>query len=406
MMRFRKSTIIACLILLFPIAHLIASNLNGVIATAFSYYDEIVGCMAMLFITVLLVEKKLSAGDQIIYGILWIITFIGIVSNILSGVERTVFSILVDIIFLWKPIACYLAFKYCAMKYRERIIRTLYPWAKFAVILNFVLSVAGKIVNIGVYGNTDGAYIFFWNSTYQTAWLIIAGLLIIAANCVSEKDFIKYLIMAIFPLFFIEATMVWSWIIVEISLIVMLGKNKTLKKRYIVFLGAVIFGAFFSEVSYYLFSRTGPRAKLIRGALEVAAEYFPLGSGFATYGSEMASRYYSPIYVAMGWEYSWGLGVVYNQYINDNFFACILAQFGWIGFIVYLVLQLNIFNQVNTVFLSKMERATAISTLLIIVASMIGSASAKSAMGVFVFSVLGVLAAKTDKNQVECNGIA
>ena len=400
MIRVKKSSIIAYLIVLFPVAHLIATGSHGAVSTLFSYYDEIIGCISFVYITLLLFKNKLPTEDHLIYGLMLVLTAFGVLSNILSGVDRKLFPIVVDIVFLWKPIACFLAFKHYARQYGKRIACTLLPWAKFTVVFALLICIAGNIVNLGVV-STKGAFVFFWGNSYQTAWLIIGSLLVISANHIHEKIFVKYLILALVPLYATGATMVWAWMAVEIGMIMILKRQKVFKKRYIILLALVLSAAFYAEVSGYLFSRTGPRARLIQGAIRLAAQEFPFGTGFATYGSEMAARYYSPIYRSFGWEYAWGLGTEYGQYLNDNFFACILAQFGWFGFAFYLYIQMHIYNHINSRFLPRMERATVVTTDIILVASMIGSASAKSVMGVFVFCLLGLVAAEAEKAREE-----
>ncbi len=393
----RGSSLIALCILLFPINHLLAVSTTGALATLCSYYDEFAGVVAMLYVTMLLIQRRLDKRDSIIYAILMALSIVGFVSNLLSGLTRNFFAIIVDAIFLWKPIACFLAFKNYATRKRGNMLRVLFPWAKFIIVLNLFLAVLGQVIQIGV-TRSDGSwfgktYVFFWDSTYQTAWLIIGSLLIISAAAQDEKVFKRYFFMSIIPLFWVGASLIWGWLIIAIMLMLTLRDKKVFKKRYLFLIAAVFLVVFSSEVTLYLLNDRAPRAKLLQGAVKVANDYFPFGSGFATYGSEMASRYYSKLYIAFGWENSWGLGTTYKQYLNDNFFACIAGQFGWFGLVIYLILQLNIINAVNTLKLSRATRAMAMAAILILIASMIGSASSKSTMGVFMFSVLGLISA-------------
>ena len=398
----KVSTLVAYLILLFPCAFLVTVNASGVLATIASYYDEIIGLAALIYVTVVFMQKKLTTADNMTYVGLVILTVFGVVSNLFSGVTRNVFAVLVDVVFLWKPIACFLAFKCYAAGRKTGMLRALYPWAKLSIVLNLILSVLGQFVRIGVtigganwYGKT---YVFFWSSPYQTAWLVVGSLLIVAAATTDARVFKRYFLMAIPPLFFVGAALVWGWLIIAVMLLAMIREGKAFKKGYLVWIALVLLAAFSTDVAEYLLNDSAPRAKLLRGALEVANRYFPFGSGFATYGSEMASRYYSSIYRDFGWQNSWGLGMVFNQYINDNFFACITGQFGWLGLVLYIGIQMNILGTVSSPSMSRMSRAMAVATILTLVASMIGSASCKSVMGVCLFSILGLLSA--DNKQV------
>ena len=51
------------------------------------------------------------------------------------------------------------------------------------------------------------------------------------------------------------------------------------------------------QINTYLRDEESPRMVLLRYGFKTANKYLPFGSGFATYGSDMAARYYSEIAV-------------------------------------------------------------------------------------------------------------
>ena len=59
----------------------------------------------------------------------------------------------------------------------------------------------------------------------------------------------------------------------------------------------VVFVIAFNQINKYFFpeNRT-PRSDLLNGSIILMEEHFPLGTGFATYGSYTASEYYSVFY--------------------------------------------------------------------------------------------------------------
>ena len=151
----------------------------------------------------------------------------------------------------------------------------------------------------------------------------------------------------------------------------------------------------FSDVQTYMLGES-VRTTFWLAGIKLANNYFPLGTGFASFGSDMAARYYSSVYVSLGWEDSWALGRE-GRFLDDNFFASILGQFGWIGFILYLGLLALLFYNANYYTKTKESRTVFVASVLTICAVMIGSASAKSLMGCCMFAVLGVLAGKSVK---------
>jgi len=365
-----------------------------------SYYDELIGGVALIFVMYLLVQSKLSKSDTFICLILGMITIIGLVSNIFSQLIDNAFVIAIDVLWLWKTFTCFIAFKYISMKLnREFVIRALLPVAKLTVVFVFLVFIIGEVIDIGVTGSmvfgNIRSFNFFWNNGIQTGWLLFCSVMILSAGELKKSSFRNYLIMSIIPMIMTFSSLVWCWVFIEIALLLMLRKNKLLSKKSIVVLACGVGASAMADIRTYFLSES-IRMTMIRYGIRTANTYFPLGSGFATYGSDMASRFYSKLYIQYGWEYAWGLGRYSGQYLNDNFFAGIVGQFGWIGFVLYLLCLVILFNQVNTLNLSKIERISAIATVLTICVVMIGSASAKSMMGVCTFAVLGIICAKSN----------
>lgn len=388
----KKQSVFAMIIVLFPLCYLFRN------IEVLSYYDELVGMIATAYVIMLLLKGQLIKNDLYICICLTIITIIGAISNIVSGITSNIFAIVVDAMWLWKTFACYIAFKYIGSRprYREEIVRNLVFLAKFSIIIIFATSIIGEVINIGVtsdYTLYGIRQFVFWGNSLQAGWLLFCALLILASYNIGSSRFRRYYIMAIIPAILTFSSLIYCFFFVATVLLLILRESTVFKKKYIVLLAVGIALFTFADIQNYFMSDS-VRMKLIQGGIITANKYFPLGSGFATYGSEMASRYYSQVYVDLGWENMWGLGRTYNQYLNDNFFAGILGEFGYIGFLVYLFALYFLFKEANSILLNRRERCIAVAIVLTIAVVMIGSASAKSVMGVCTFSVLGIICSK------------
>ncbi len=387
-----KCDIFAYAIVLFPIFNLIGGWTG--------YYDEVIGLISLFYVIVLLIRKGLEKEDRKIFLILCAVTCIGLISNFLSKLTNNAMAVAVDILWLWKMYACFIAFRHIASNryYGKRINYVLIKYAKFIIVTCFLMSLIGQVVDIGVTGKIEfgniKSFLFFWNNAIQTGWLLFGAVVILAFSGISEKKFRRYLILAIIPMLLTCSSLVLCWVFAALYLFWMLNEDKLFKKRYLLFLalGVVIFTS--ADISTYILSESVRMTMLKYGAI-TANTYFPFGSGFATYGSEMAARYYSPLYIKYGWEHLWALGRG-GKFLNDNFYASIIGQFGWIGFGLYLLILLCLLNLFNSRDFNKRERATTIATVITIAVVMIGSASAKSMMGVFMFAILGLASSKSE----------
>lgn len=80
------------------------------------------------------------------------------------------------------------------------------------------------------------------------------------------------------------------------------------------------------------------RTILTFDSLGVAADHFPLGAGFARFGSHLAATNYSPEYVQRGYQSIWGMGPVPNgRFLTDTQWPAIIGETGYIGAILFVV---------------------------------------------------------------------
>lgn len=83
------------------------------------------------------------------------------------------------------------------------------------------------------------------------------------------------------------------------------------------------------------------RAALYYFSLDIFKEYFPFGSGFATYGTFSSGEYYSHIYNDYGMDVMQGLTENDPRFIADTYYPS-LAQFGVIGVILFFMFWISL----------------------------------------------------------------
>lgn len=398
-LKINESHIIAFLLVCFPIAN----SLGGY----FSYYDELLSVIGLIIVSVLFVRKKLDSTCSIIYVILLMITGIGLISNWSSHLTNVNKAIMLDILALWKIYMIFMLFVFLSRNGKtKRVMYKLQKISKFMVVLLAALSIAEQFIGIGMDATSDSSttvkFGFIWNNAIQTGWLLFACLIIIAVTAeMKKKEVYKYIAIAAIPMVLTKSSLVWCWLFVVLFLTITLKDNNKFKLRYIILLTSGVLAFSISDFYAYADSES-VRMKFLTYAVKTANTYFPLGSGFATYGTDMAAKYYSPLYSKYGWENTWAMGRD-SVYLNDTFFAGILGQFGWFGLGLYLIILILLFHSFNTVKLNKTERAMCLATVITVAFVMVGSASAKSMMGAFMFAVLGLMYSKKGKIRIRKN---
>lgn len=129
-------------------------------------------------------------------------------------------------------------------------------------------------------------------------------------------------------------------------------KKVQAKIRYILYMAVPIVFLAWNKIYYYYIEGHGRYAKSIMTstALRIAREYFPLGTGFGTFGSTYAEQHYSQVYYLYGIADNPELGVESKLYLTDLFWPILFGETGVLGTIIYCILILLLFMQIQKVY--------------------------------------------------------
>jgi hypothetical protein len=110
-------------------------------------------------------------------------------------------------------------------------------------------------------------------------------------------------------------------------------RKKKLTFRVILLIVPVAVLVGWSQFEYYFvtLSEGSARYHLLVKSFQVAADHFPLGAGFGTYGSYYSVVEYSKLYIEYGLNTIWGLSEHFAVFACDSFWPMIIAQFGYLG---------------------------------------------------------------------------
>ena len=125
-------------------------------------------------------------------------------------------------------------------------------------------------------------------------------------------------------------------IIAAVYVAMLLVVNKRIKLWQMILVGAVLAFVLRYQIYTYLLDETAPRAILIRYGAVTANTYFPFGGGFATWASDAAGKFYSPLYSRYGlnmrnafiYDYAGGTA------LDDAYLGMAIGQFGWVGTVI------------------------------------------------------------------------
>lgn len=141
-----------------------------------------------------------------------------------------------------------------------------------------------------------------------------------------------------------------SVIFLLIFYIIIIRKRKISLSHILLMIPIMIFIAWNQLYYYFVTVKDGSaRYQLTTKAFQVAKDYFPLGSGFGTYGSYFSGKVYSPLYYTYRLSRIWGLTYSRHPFLSDTFWPMIIAQSGWIGTGFFLLALIFLFVSIQKV---------------------------------------------------------
>lgn len=111
----------------------------------------------------------------------------------------------------------------------------------------------------------------------------------------------------------------------------------------IISIGGASYLGYNSLYGYYIETEESARKILTLDSIQIAKEYFPFGSGFGSFASNIAAQYYSNLYVKLGYflRNDLAIGEKNHSFLSDTFWPIVVAQTGWIGTISFIMTLLS-----------------------------------------------------------------
>jgi hypothetical protein len=146
------------------------------------------------------------------------------------------------------------------------------------------------------------------------------------------------------------------------------------------------------------------RFVLYRTAPEILIDYFPFGSGLASFATHSSGEYYSSIYMKYGIENVWGISKSYYSFISDTYYPS-LAQFGVVGVVLFFAFWVYI---IRKSFRLYKKNGYTQSKHLVVILLIIGFLAIESTTGAtfiaqggfFVMMMLGMILSEMQKESM------
>ena len=386
-----RGTLIGFLIVLLPIS---------ILFEELSYYDEllVLGTCSYAFLF------RKTVRYRIELRLLTTIFILGIISNILYPIYPSIVSVLIDAFTCFKPLLILIILP-GFLKSNEQIsasIIFLY-FSRIYIVIVFVLGLISQVMDLGLtedsrYGINAFLFVFPTHSSFGIT--VIACVLILGMARIRAHIFSLYFVLAFVTLLLTTKGVIYSFLSVTVFLFFFKKEGFRIKMWQIMSIVLLIGALSVFQIKSYILDAGSPRMAFIISSVQLAIEFFPFGTGFATFGGQEAFDNYSVLYERFGFENIYGLSRSTGFFANDNYMAMILAQNGFIGLILYILLLFFIFKKINIrPFDSKKIKVLVVAALLMMYVSSIATGIFKSAIGVFLACVISIVISNNSDNE-------
>lgn len=322
----------------------LATHVSGV----FNYTDEMIALLLGIASVVKAIgpwkiEKLGVNGIGVILCYCFLVA-LGLLSSAFQEIQTNAGVILSDIYLTLKFAITLLACHYLlSSESSNKLISALTMEGKLIVPIMLIFGTANLFFDVGMrmdeyrYGLTP--YLFIFNHPSVVVWVSIFFCSVFFTNKEKNGPFI-FMTFCVIAMTLRSKGICWVAAMVAIMLFMRSGRINL----PVILLGGLFVVIFSWDQIVYYYSAGGidtSRGALQSASFAIAGKYFPLGSGFATFGSAVTAsspEFYSPLYYEYGISNLWGMTVDNPMFIADTFWPIIFGQFGYLGAIVTVCL--------------------------------------------------------------------
>ena len=316
------------------------------VSIVFSYIDELLAIYAVFSLLIRMVSgQKIHKDELIILALLLLLIVIGVIGNVSFGIFTNTYSIIIDIISTTKVWLSY--FLVIIQNWKkdalDNLIQDIACIARVLVWILFGCLLISQVVDINMSGGVRygiKAFKFLFDNAGNCSKLFYFLVPVLTADLYYKKTTYKKMVIgvALFVWLFTLRSRAIAFIAIYILVMFFTGikKNQTIKLKFIYVVPILLVAVLLTwdQIVFYFDSDTQARAVLFKYGLITLKDFFPIGAGFGTYGSDIAKTNYSKLYHKYGFNRIYGMSENTAYYLNDNYWPMIMGQFGLLGLIV------------------------------------------------------------------------
>lgn len=335
---------------------LITFNIWGNFVPGANYYDELITICAIILMMVRsnrLYIKKYE--KKIIYSLL-AVWAIGILATVKYHIQPQFAGVWRDMLAISKFPICYYAFYTRTPDIKaSKICKSVVPISKLLISIILFFGFVNLFLHIPFLSGGERYGLPIYRFLYSHETFLVSSLICLIAVLIAHNSR-KNILYILGGMVAVAMTLKSKPILVLLFIVASLflrSRHKFRVTKFQMALMAVVVGVLTlylasGQLNTYIgFGETAARGAFYLYGVDVAIRFFPLGSGFCTFASSLSHKYYSPLYYEYGMENINGITEDDGSYAGDTFWPNIYAQYGFLGFFIYLFLFICILKSIT-----------------------------------------------------------
>lgn len=373
-------------------------------ATGFTYIDEIAAILLIANAILTLhrgVRKRINPYAARMFTCMVLLVFIGLASNYVADVNTSIKPILIDLFACIKfPLA--LVSAYVVFRSKKKLCCIFESEAKILLTVLLVFGILNLFVQIGDFGidpryGLRASFRFIFGHP-EMLNLAVVGILLILVNRSAHNR--VWICFALTVMCLSLRSKALAFVAIVLFLLATWKNTGKLKGYQIVIglLAAVLIG--YDQFSYYFSLDGAARNELTHIGVVIADRFFPLGSGFATYASNITAEadYYSPLYYQYGLYMLDGLEPGKVTFLSDTFWPIVFGQFGWIGLALFCLMLVYLALFAYKMCSTSGQRLSCVFCFIYLLISSTAGSAFFHPTAVYLACCLGLVFAVADKD--------
>ncbi len=323
----------------------------------FAFFDEAITIWA-LYIIITNYKFNINKRFDWMLIIMCMITIYGVICNYHFNYQTNIIPILNDIGNCFKVFITYIGASLYFRRLKLRIIDDFlvlaYNFVSIFIVVMFPFCILNMFVDIGMhqdvrYGIPSFAFIFEGAGKLSMLFYLMMSVILLHYKKIKSPSFMDLAIFFMALVIWTSTMRARAFLFVLVLLFVfgyvIYAKKRLEINRWSILIGLLLFITICADqIEYYGGDESSARYSLLYNGYRTMVDYFPFGCGFGTYGTDVAAKYYSKLYIEYGMNNVYGLTEDNPIFSHDNYWPAIMGQFGAIGMLGFVSLVYLLFS--------------------------------------------------------------